>query len=104
MGACRVSETSRHLNSSTIRANDELTGDEIKQLVAHLSDIVGVLRVAVPQQKADICRELGVSLRYDPGGLVTVHAQPRGATVGVGGGTQPITPRAADLGEFELAA
>ena len=70
------------------RSNGDLGADEIKQLVADLCDIVGVLRKAPPPQKAEIYRELGVSLRYDhTANVVTLHAQPRGVTVRVGGET-----------------
>ena len=52
-----------------------------------LRDIVGTLAAADPADKADLYRELGVTLRYDPSGTIAVQAQPRGVTVRVGGGT-----------------
>jgi len=86
-----IAETERRKNTAhaqlrSQRSDGELSADQIKQLVADLCDIVGVLRQAAPQQKAEIYRELGVSLRYDhTANSVTLHAQPRGVTVRVGG-------------------
>jgi len=59
----------------------------VKALVGALRDIVSTLAAADPTDKADLYRELGVSLRYDTSGTVTVRAQPRGVKVRVGGGT-----------------
>lgn len=70
-----------------LRPGGQLTTNQVRALATKLGDIVAALADATPSDKADLYRELGVSLRYDPGGIVTVHAQPRGATVGVGGGT-----------------
>ena len=83
---------------------EQLSSSQVKALALALRDIVGALGAADPTDKADLYRELGVTLRYDPSGTIAVQAQPRGVTVRVGGGTRPITPRAADLGEFLLAA
>ena len=49
--------------------------------------IVGMLADADPTEKADLYRELGVTLRYDPSGTIAVQAPPRGVTIRVGGGT-----------------
>lgn len=77
-----------HARLTSQRSNGDLSADDIKHLVADLCEIVGVLRKAAPEQKAEIYRELGVSLRYDhTANAVTLHAQPRGVTVRVGGGT-----------------
>jgi hypothetical protein len=46
-----------------------------------------VLAEAEPADKADLYDQLGVSLTYDPDGIVTVRSQPRGVQVRVGGGT-----------------
>ena len=65
----------------------QLSVSQVKALVHALGDIVATLAAADPADKADLYRELGVSLRYDPSGAVTVQAQPRGVKVRVGGGT-----------------
>lgn len=64
---------------------EQLSSNQVKALVDALRDIVGTLAAADPTDKADLYRELGVTLRYDPSGTVTVQAQPRGVTVRVGG-------------------
>ncbi len=68
-------------------SGDRLTTGEVAALVTALQDIVGVLADAELADKADLYAKLGVSLRYDPAGMVTVRAEPRGVTGGVGGGT-----------------
>lgn len=65
----------------------ELTADEVKALVTALKDIVSVLAQAEPADKAELYDQLGVRLRYEPSGSVSVQSEPRGVTVGVGGGT-----------------
>ncbi len=65
----------------------ELAADEVKALVNALKDIVSVLAQAEPADKAELYDQLGVRLRYDPSGSVSVQSEPRGVTVGVGGGT-----------------
>lgn len=79
----------RTLEAQLRRPHNEgsIDHDDVRALVEELRDIVNVLADADPQTKADIYRELGVTLRYDPKGTVRVEAQPRGATVRVGGGT-----------------
>jgi site-specific DNA recombinase len=71
-----------------------MTTEQVKALVAALRDIVDVLADADPADKAELYNELGVTLRYDPEGMVTVQAHPRGVTVCVGGGTHPAEPHA----------
>lgn len=88
-----IAETERRRNTANAqltsqRSKGELAPHQIKQLVADLRDIVSLLRQAAPQQKAEIYRELGVTLQYDhTANTVALHAQPRGVTVRVGGGT-----------------
>ncbi len=65
----------------------EMTPEQVKALVKALRDIVDVLADAEPADKAELYNKLGVSLRYDPDGTVTVQAHPRGVQVRVGGGT-----------------
>ena len=65
----------------------ELTPAQVKALVKTLRDIVDVLADAEPTDKAELYNQLGVSLRYDPAGMVSVQAHPRGVQVRVGGGT-----------------
>ena len=80
----------------------DLSADEVKALVTALKDIVSVLAEADPADKAELYDQLGVRLRYDPSGSVSVESEPRGVTVGVGGPTRPLrTPqirRSAALG------
>jgi site-specific DNA recombinase len=68
-----------------------MTRREIGDLVGQLGDIVATLRNADPSDKAAVYRQLGLHLRYDPGQQkVRAEArlgQPRGAMVGVEGGT-----------------
>jgi len=76
---------------------------QVKALVTGLHDIVAALAAADPTDKADLYKELGVTLRYDPSGTVAVKVQPRGATVRVGGGTRTLTRPTPAVGFF-LAA
>lgn len=64
----------------------------MKALVTTLKDIVSVLAEAEHADKAELYDQLGVRLRYDPSGSVSVQSKPRGVTVGVGGGTTPWRP------------
>jgi len=66
-------------------SGEQLSSSQVKALVGALRDIVGALAAADPTDKADLYRELGVTLRYDASGTVTVRAQPRGVDVRVGG-------------------
>jgi len=72
----------------------EFTPTQVKALVAAVRDIIEVLVVADPADKADLYRELGVTLRYDPAGMVSVQAHPRGVQVRVGGASS--TPSTCD--------
>lgn len=63
----------------------KLTTAQVEALA--LRDIVEVLATAEPADKAEVYRELGVSLTYDPNGFIQVSALPRGVQVRVGGGT-----------------
>lgn len=63
--------------------SEQLSSSQVKALVTGLRDIVAALAAADPADKADLYKELGVTLRYDTGGTVTVRARPRGVTVGV---------------------
>ena len=67
-----------------------------------LRDIVGVLAAADPEDKSELYAQLGVSLSYDPAGTVTVQAHPRGVTIGVGGGTDPLRTWPVLRGELVL--
>lgn len=58
---------------------------------------------ADPADKADLYKELGVTLRYDPSGTITVQAQPRGVSVRVGGASRTLTPPSAAAGFFPTA-
>jgi hypothetical protein len=56
--------------------------------VGALRDIVDVLTDADRPDKAELYKELGVTLTYNPDGLVTVKAYPRGVNVRVRRGTR----------------
>ena len=64
---------------------EQLTKSQVKPLVTGLRDIIEVLAEAEPADKADFYKELGISLRYNPGGQVSVEAFSRGFTVRVEG-------------------
>ncbi|WFF00263.1 hypothetical protein [Micromonospora sp. WMMD964] len=69
---------------------------EITPLVTALGDITTVLRDADPADKAEVYRQLGLRLNYQPE-TQTVRAEVdlsahRGAMVCVRGATQPIAP------------
>ena len=84
----------------------KLTTNEIRALVSQLKDIVAVLADASPEDKRAIYDELGVNLTYHPESK-TVRAgagAPHVLRVGVGGTTQTLTPRAATVGWFAIAA
>lgn|GEM_PF-1040356 len=83
---------------------EQLSSSQVKALVTGLRDIVATLAGADPADKADLYRELGVSLRYDTSGTVTVRAQPRGVKVRVGGGITTLNPRPARSSWISLAA
>jgi len=53
-------------------SGDQLSSSQVKALVVALRDIVSTLAAADPTDKADLYQELGVSLRYDTSGTVTV--------------------------------
>jgi site-specific DNA recombinase len=65
----------------------KLTKSQVRALVAGLRDIVSTLADADPEDKAELYRELGVTLTYSPDGRVNVQVLPRGVNVRVGGGT-----------------
>ena len=72
---------------------DQMTKEQIRSLVLRLRDIAAVLATADPKLKAEVYRELGVQVEYDPSQhLVSVSAGPC-ATDRVGGGTFPHTTR-----------
>jgi site-specific DNA recombinase len=67
-----------------------LTKAEIKAMVQGMWDIAKALRTAAPDDKAEVYRELGIKVRYEPGDRVII-AQAGGSdacsTERVGGGT-----------------
>ncbi len=65
----------------------KLERSQVKALVEALQDIVGVLADADRDDKAELYRELGVEMTYDPEGSVSVRMAPRGLKVRVGGAT-----------------
>lgn len=74
------------------QAQQHLTRQQISDLVTALGDIITVLREADPTDRAEVYRQIGLRLTYDPGKQkVRVQAQPvadfHGEMVGVRGGT-----------------
>ena len=57
---------------------EQLSSNQVRALFHALREIVGALAAAEPIDKADLHRELGITLRCDPSGTVTAQAQPRG--------------------------
>ncbi|WP_438490694.1 hypothetical protein [Streptomyces sp. S186] len=51
-----------------------MTRDEIARLVRSISDPAAAIRQAAPEDKAEIYRQLGLTLTYTPGHH-TIHAQ-----------------------------
>lgn len=56
-------------------------------LIDGMRNIIKVLAHADPVDKAELHAEVGVKLRYEPSGRVSVEALPDGHEVRVGGGT-----------------
>ena len=68
------------------------TKEQVRRLVLQLKDIASVLATADPKDKAEVYRELGVQVTYDPHRrLVSVSAGPC-TTARVGGGTHGSAP------------
>jgi hypothetical protein len=63
----------------------KLTSSQVRALIDALRDIVTVLAEADPQDRADLYRELVVSLTCHPEGPVSTELHPRGLRVRVGG-------------------
>jgi hypothetical protein len=55
------------LRDTTAARPARMTPDEIKTLVASLGNLLTVLRDADPDDKAEVYRELGLRLTYQPG-------------------------------------
>jgi len=92
LAAAWITEAQRERKSLEAQLGENIPGEQlsssqVKALVTGLRDIVAALAGAEPADKADLYKELGVTLRYDPSGTVAVKVQPRGVTVRVGGGT-----------------
>ena len=69
----------------TATPSDKLTKGQIRKLVLKLKDVAGVLATADPKDKAEVYRELGVQVYYDPHQrIVSVAAGPC-TPCGVGG-------------------
>lgn len=66
----RASQHNRFTPDGLRHHRQALGTDDIRALVQELEDIVAVLANAEPGAKSDVCRELGVTLRYDPSGTI----------------------------------
>ena len=75
----------------------KLDKSHVRALVEALQDIVGVLAEADREDKAELYKELGVDMTYNPEGSVSVRMAPRGLKVRVGGPTPTLTTRPAPL-------
>lgn len=87
-----IAETERERRGIQFELGRNVPGEamspsQVRALVDALHDIVGVLRNADPKVKAEVYRDLGLSLEYSRTGQISVEAQPGGVNVRVGGGT-----------------
>jgi site-specific DNA recombinase len=72
--------------------NQRMTSDEIRTIVEALGDIATVLRAADPTDKAEVYRQLGLQLTYQPEQrLVRAEASPEGPKYGPANGLCPRT-------------
>ncbi|ONH31815.1 MULTISPECIES: hypothetical protein [Protofrankia] len=82
----------RQLHKATTDSDRRMSRDEIAALVEALGDILTALAEADPADKAEVYRQLGLRLTYQPA-IQTVRAEVkinpryRGVMVGVRGGT-----------------
>ncbi len=71
------------LNQPTAQPAPRLTREQISDLVTRLGDIITVLRQAESTDRAEVCRQLGLRLTYQPGQQkVRVQVQPGADTYG----------------------
>jgi hypothetical protein len=57
-----------------------MTADEIQTIVEALSGIAAILKTAEPGDKAEVYRQLGLNLKYEPGPRkIKVEATPNGS-------------------------
>ncbi len=71
--------------SSANRCREASSPNHVNALVTGLRDIVGTLADADPDGKAELYRELGVTLAYRPGGWANVQVLRLRVNVRVGG-------------------
>jgi hypothetical protein len=88
----------RQLREATADRDGRMSREEIAALVAALGDILTVLAEADPADKAEVYRQLGLRLTYQPTtntvrAEVNINPRYRGVMVGVRGGTCPISQR-----------
>ncbi|MEO5837289.1 MAG: hypothetical protein ABIQ73_20035 [Acidimicrobiales bacterium] len=99
-----VQDKRRLENLLGVQPTTKLTADDIKAMLASLRSITRSLAQADPDIKAAAYAELGITVTYHPDGRALLESRPRVGDDGVGGTTQTVTPRAATVGEFKLAA
>lgn len=87
-----IADTERQRRRLATQLDDPPTGgklspSQVRVLIDAMRNIIDVLADADPADKAELYAELGVKLRYDPSGKVSVEASADGRKVRVGGGT-----------------
>lgn len=81
------------LRQSAAETRGRMTGQEIKFIVERLADIAEVLAHADPDDKAEIFRQLGLKLTYQPGTrIVEARIDPRGSSRVSEAGLEPAQP------------
>jgi site-specific DNA recombinase len=83
--------------------DDPLTLDQVRALIRGVHDAVAVLSSADPKLKAQVHRELGIEITYQPSDGQAVVSARVGQCVSEGG-TRTLTPRALRPSEYSVAA
>jgi hypothetical protein len=89
---------------ASLESQDRLSPVDIDELLAELGGLGSVLGEATPPEKASIYHGLGLHLVYHPADNAVVATADLGRASRVGGATRTLTPRAATIGSFALAA
>ena len=87
------------LDRATGHNHGRLSWDQLAALVNGLGNLLDVLAHAAPEDKAEVYRQLGLRLTYDPARRVIVAELDPWARVGVG---EPVDPRCPSEAAAEL--